>query len=289
VCRYYETHGTKVDLREKTHGSLISKAEKELKELHNAVPWRDEDFVIPGWVMRLDSAVSGRALFEELVLGTEFDGWHEVRGDGSWIFHTATAITASYVPMDVPEQPACAINTRVSRTMRVVIQAPPVGATGEAARGMADKVLLESVTGTVQQAGGAHAPMREQARQKTAPLTKKECRALCKFYRERGRESERGLGSKNLRGEGGLQEELWAAVRTHGGLNVQDLTAALGTLVPAHYTVHAATEREVYDVVREMAVRDEEEAAADVERQEMAAAMAAEAAEVAAAEAQEHE
>ena len=263
--KYISPYGTAEDMRTHDASSLISKAEKRAKDAGVPVFWKTQDFVIPSWLLRLPSVGQKAALFEELILKSDYTNMHKKNSDGSWSFWTATAPGQPLRPMEMPA--AGSVKCSTERTMRLVIQPPPPGASSTV-KGCADKVMIEESSGSIEQVGGAEATMRPTARHKTTRLTKAECRAICQFYRTKRGEDQKGLTkSTALRGDGGLQQELWRHCTEFGDLTVEELEEALGELVPSGYVLAAASSDD--------ARRARQEAEDDAEREEEEAEVAA--------------
>ena len=188
--KYVEPYGTSEDLRKDEQSSLISKAEKRATDADLPVFWRDQDIVIPAFVMKLPGVERKATLFHKLVLKDQYDGMHRRLADGSWAFWTATDAGGELNPMELPQRASVQCST--TRTMRLVIQPPPAGA-DSTVKGCADKVLVEEAVGSVSQEGGTTVALRPKVRTASKRLTKAECRAICRHYRQRRNQPLMGL------------------------------------------------------------------------------------------------
>ena len=118
--------------------------------------------------------------------------------------------------------------------------------------------------GSVSQEGGTTVALRPKVRTASKRLTKAECRAICRHYRQRRNQPLMGLtASMTLGGADGLQAELWKHVSEVGSLPLQELEVALEGLVPTGYVLAAASGDDRLRAVAEAeseAEREEEEA-----------------------------
>ena len=277
--KYMEPFGTAQDAFKAEDASIVSEEEKKAEAAELDVYWRDFDFVIPAWVMRLSGVARKARLFEDVVLKDDYAGLHTHNEDGSWEFRTATTAPAALKPMDLPQAPSVSCQTQ--RTMRLVIQPPPQGADAKV-KGCADKILVEEVSGSVEQPDGSQVQLRQTSRTVTKRLTKAECVAINSWFRrERGQEL-KGLKSKNLVGDNGLQEELWCHHREYGTLTPTQYHEALDDLVPAGYDLAAADDGDR----RTAQEQAESEAEREAEELELSASIEAEEREAAAAQMQ---
>ena len=243
-----------------------------LFELPDLASSSDEEPSPPPCILKLIETDS-KDIFKRVCLGEEFaaaSGWCELPDDGPWQFHTSSKKTEPYRPMtphnSLEWRATSAESCRSSRTVRFVIVPPGTGGVG-----IAQKVSTKTSTGSITSEDGHTTSMPEKTRSDTVDMLKAEVAALCAAYRAQevaalpaGTAPPARVSLKSMTlykskttGELGLRHELWTHVESLGEMDFDQITDAMGGILPEGHTLVAASKEDV--VAAEVAAEEEEE------------------------------